>query len=393
MKTGNKIAWIYTWLMMGLVCLVGLLFYLLTAHSISRIYNSFLAERANATAVKLWEKDELDEASYALVKKRYEQTLPSTKEIILDADSTGTRQILSEYLGENQITALYAGNPIHFNKDEIRQGVALYYPDNEGNFIILILSNNRYGAEILSRTGWLLLATLLITALLIYSVGKFYAGRVVNKIDEAYQSEKSFISNASHELNNPLTAIQGECEITLLKPRTPEEYQSALQRISDETRRIVILMKHLLFLSQGDREILKSVIEPIRLDAFLNKLAKEYKIEYDSDGSDTLIEANPHLLGIAIRNILSNAVKYSNGKTVRLYLSGRQVTVIDQGIGIPKKEIKRIFQPFYRGKNARDFKGNGIGLSLSYRILRTYGAHLEMESEEGKGTQAHIIFR
>ena len=221
MRTGNKIAWIYTWLMMGLVCLVGLLFYLLTAHSINRIYNSFLAERANATAVKLWEKDELDEVSYALVKKRYEQTLPSTQEIILNADSAGTRNTLSHYLGEEQIKSLFEGELIYFDQNDDRQGVALYYPDNEGNFIILILSNNRYGEEILNRMGWFLLAALLITALLIHGVGKFYASRVVNKIDEAYQSEKSFISNASHELNNPLTAIQGECEITLLKPRTP----------------------------------------------------------------------------------------------------------------------------------------------------------------------------
>ena len=143
MRTGNKIAWIYTWLMMGLVCLVGLLFYLLTAHSINRIYNSFLAERANATAVKLWEKDELDEVSYALVKKRYEQTLPSTQEIILNADSAGTRNTLSHYLEEEQIKSLLKGELIYFDQDDDRKGVALYYPDNEGNFIILILSNNR----------------------------------------------------------------------------------------------------------------------------------------------------------------------------------------------------------------------------------------------------------
>ena len=392
MRTGNKIAWIYTWLMMGLVCLVGLLFYLLTAHSINRIYNSFLAERANATAVKLWEKDELDEVSYALVKKRYEQTLPSTQEIILNADSAGTRNTLSHYLGEEQIKSLFEGELIYFDQNKDRQGVALYYPDNEGNFIILILSNNRYGEEILNRMGWFLLAALLITALLIHGVGKFYASRVVNKIDEAYQSEKSFISNASHELNNPLTAILGECEITLLKPRTPDEYQSALQRIADETRRIITLMKHLLFLSRGDQEILRSVIEPIRLDTYLKELAEEYAVPYTSDGTATLVNANPHLLDVAIRNILNNALKYSDGKTVRISLTERQVTIADQGIGIPKKEIKRIFQPFYRGKNARDFKGNGIGLSLSYRILRLYGAHLHIESKEGKGTQAHILF-
>lgn len=151
-------------------------------------------------------------------------------------------------------------------------------------------------------------------------------------------------------------------------------------------------MKHLLFLSRGDQEILRSVIEPIRLDTYLKELAEEYAVPYTSDGTATLVNANPHLLDVAIRNILNNALKYSDGKTVRISLAERQVTIADQGIGIPKKEIKRIFQPFYRGKNARDFKGNGIGLSLSCRILRLYGARLHIESKEGKGTQAHILF-
>ena len=81
---------------------------------------------------------------------------------------------------------------------------------------------------------------------------------MVDRIDAAYQSEKAFISNASHELNNPLTAIQGECEISLLKERSPEEYQAALGRIATETSRIIQLIKHLLFLSHGDKEIQKN---------------------------------------------------------------------------------------------------------------------------------------
>ena len=86
---------------------------------------------------------------------------------------------------------------------------------------------------------------------------------MVDRIDAAYQSEKAFISNASHELNNPLTAIQGECEISLLKERSPEEYQAT------ETSRIIQLIKHLLFLSHGDKEIQKSAMETIFLADFL----------------------------------------------------------------------------------------------------------------------------
>ena len=107
---------------------------------------------------------------------------------------------------EKEIERLYKGEVITFHEKE-KVGAALYYPDNEGNFIVLVISNNQYGGDIQQRIGWLLLALIVISAVLIYFVGKLYAIRMVDRIDAAYQSEKAFISNASHELNNPLTAI------------------------------------------------------------------------------------------------------------------------------------------------------------------------------------------
>ena len=79
---------------------------------------------------------------------------------------------------------------------------------------------------------------------------------MLDRIDQAFQSEKSFISNASHELNNPITAIQGECEITLLKERSSHEYIESLQRISMESKRISQLIKQLLFMSRQEKESL-----------------------------------------------------------------------------------------------------------------------------------------
>ena len=73
---------------------------------------------------------------------------------------------------------------------------------------------------------------------------------MLDRIDHTLQSEKSFISNASHELNNPITAIQGECEITLLKERSPEEYNESLQPIAIDSKLMSQLTKQLLFLSR-----------------------------------------------------------------------------------------------------------------------------------------------
>lgn len=239
--------------------------------------------------------------------------------------------------------------------------------------------------------GWLLSLLPVVSGTLIYFVGRLYAGRIVNRINVAYHSEKSFISNASHELNNPLTAIQGECEISLLKERTPAEYQAALGRIASETKRIIQLMKQLLFLSHGDKEILKGTVEPIYLTEFLSQFAVS-SVSFSPDSFAMVVNANPYLLKMAIGNIIANARKYSDNKPVEIVLKNSVLRIIDQGIGIPPEELSRIYQPFYRGSNTRAYAGNGIGLSLSLRILQTYGAEIDITSELSRGTTVAISF-
>lgn len=389
MKTGNKIAWFYTTVTVGIIAIVAFVFYMVTTGYMNRLYISSLTEKAYAVAAKHWEKDEVGPDDYALIQKHYEETIPVVSEILLNADSlAASRATLSRYLNAEEIEDVYNGNVVSFEQDE-KLGVAVYYPDNEGNFIVLVISNNRYGGDIQQRIGWLLLGMLLISSILIYFVGRLYATRMVDRIDAAYQSEKSFISNASHELNNPLTAIRGECEISLLKERTPAEYQAALGRISFETDRIIQLMKNLLFLSHGDKEILKNARETVFLADFLMRFTND-RISFRTDNFAYCFEANPHLLKIALGNLLNNACKYSGDALVSVYLHTNILEITDTGIGIPAEEIDRIYQPFYRATNTRGFAGHGIGLSLSIRILNSYGAKVRILSKEGEGTTVRI---
>jgi signal transduction histidine kinase len=239
---------------------------------------------------------------------------------------------------------------------------------------------------------WILVAFWLVTGVAVYYAGKRYANRMIEWIDSTYQSEKSFISNASHELNNPLTAIQGECEISLLKERTPSEYQAALMRIASETRRIIQLMKHLMFLSKGKEEILKTGSKTISLAEFLMQFM-EKRIQFSPDNFSLMIDINPDLLKMALENIIGNALKYSGDKMVEIRLRGPVLEIKDQGIGIPSEALNRVFQPFYRATNTREFPGNGIGLSLSLRILRMYGAEVTISSVLNEGTKVKIDFQ
>jgi signal transduction histidine kinase len=227
----------------------------------------------------------------------------------------------------------------------------------------------------------------------IYLLGRRLARRMIERIDRAYQSEKAFVGNASHELNNPLTAIQGECEITLMKDRSPAEYKSAINRIYEETRRIIRLMQHLRFLSKGDSEILHSGAEQVILSEFIMQQFCGDRINFSPDNFAFTLDINPELLKTALENIIGNALKYSGEGVVDLRLRASVLDVVDRGIGIPADEIGRVLQPFYRASNTREYSGNGIGLSLSIHILRAYGADVSIASVIGEGTRVRIDFR
>lgn len=443
MKIGPKIALFYSLITMCAVIVVMSVFYLFSSRYINRLYESYLREKAFITAQKYWEKDEVDEQSYRLIQQKYDELLPQAREILLNMDSLAhVNDTLGKYLDAGQRDRLFHGDgtPVVFQyKKEL--GAALYYPDNEGFFVVLVFSENLYGKEIQEHILILSVILVIISSIFIFFIGRVYSNRIlaplqhilkelkrirannlnvrlrtygnkdeldeliqslngmVDRIDAAFKSEKSFVSNASHELNNPLTAIQGECEITLLKERSASEYVDSLERISVESKRISQLIKALLFLSRQDRDLLANAVEKVNLvDVLRERYGDNPRILLPADFAGDrgfMIRANPYLLGIAIQNIVDNACKYSD-KEVKISLSEREgkkiVEITDQGIGIPQEEIELIFQSFYRATNTRSYKGQGIGLSLSLKIISTYGGQMEICSEQGRFTTVSITF-
>ena len=443
MKIGSKIALFYTLISVLTTVIIIAVFYIFSTQYINKLYASYLREKAYLTAQKHWEKDEVDEQSYQIIQRKYDELLPEAHEILLNMDSLSeVRDTLNKYLTQHQQTLLLAGKdsiPFSFKyKDQL--GAALYYPDNEGNFIVLVMSRNAYGTEIKEHLLLLSIFLVLASSILIFFIGKIYSGRILvplqhilkelkriranslnrrqkttgnkdeqeemiktlnsmlDRLDSAFKAEKSFVSHASHELNNPITAIQGECEISLLKERSTGEYIEALQRISSESKRISNLIRHLLFLSRQDEELIKSNMEAMSLPDMLNDLIKmneRIRLQYQETGKAATVKANPYLLKIALKNIIDNACKYSE-KEVDITLSQKDQHLVleikDQGIGIPPEEIEHIFQSFYRGSNTRDYAGQGIGLSLTLKIISAYHGKLDISSEIEKGTKVRVIF-
>ena len=436
MKIGSKIALFYTLISVLTTVIIIAVLYIFSTQYINKLYASYLREKAYLTAQKHWEKDEVDEQSYQIIQRKYDELLPEAHEILLNMDSLSeVRDTLNKYLTQHQQALLLAGQdsiPFSFKyKDQL--GAALYYPDNEGNFIVLVMSRNAYGTEIKEHLLLLSIFLILASSVLIFFIGKIYSGRIlvplqhilkelkriranslnrrlkttgnndeledmIKTLNSLLKAEKSFVSHASHELNNPITAIQGECEISLLKESSTGEYIESLQRISSESKRLSSLIRHLLFLSRQEEELLKNNIEEIILADILKELtASDERIHLHLEETDPqmTVKANPYLLKIALKNIIDNACKYSDKEVnVTLYREQQQVIldIEDRGIGIPQEEIEHIFQSFYRGSNTHDYAGQGIGLSLTLKIVSAYNARLEISSEIEKGTKVRVIF-
>ena len=439
MKIGSKLVLFYTSMTFSLALFIIIVFYIFTSQYIDNVFDINLADKVYLTAQEHFKKDEVDEAVYKDIQKDNSELLPKAKEVVFNAaDKKALRDSVVKYLGIEQLHELYTGAPIYFDKGG-RRGVALYYHDNLGNYVVMVMAKNGYGYKIQQHILYLSLVLLMVSIAVILVLGRFYSNRILyplkhilgnlkqvrgNNIDvrlqetgnkdeldelvhnlndmldricEAFRSEKSFVSAASHELSNPLTAIQGECEITLMKERDGKLYVDSLQRIYSESKRMSQLIKHLLFLSRHDEDLSELESSDVDLSAFLSDLAQstERVVFIDEAPEHLFIKANPYLLQVALQNFLNNAVKYSQKQIdlrLRLVDGSPTVEIEDYGIGIPQDEITLIFQSFYRASNTRDFPGNGIGMALSAKILNIYHAEVKIESKVNQYTKFIISF-
>jgi signal transduction histidine kinase len=201
-------------------------------------------------------------------------------------------------------------------------------------------------------------------------------------------------------LRTPLTAVLGQIEVTLERDRTASEYQGALRRIARPTRRLVQIVEMLLFLARPDAEADLRELETADLGVWLRghvehwpgrERAADVVVEAPKDPLPVRIQ--PVLLGQALDNLLDNASKYSRPATpIRLRVSradGRAVLEVeDEGIGISPDDLDQVFEPFFRGAEARrlGIDGLGLGLALVQRIARAHHGAVGARSHPPHGT-------
>lgn len=391
-KPSRKLSPIYSGISILMMTVVGVVVYIVTSGSIQDIYYDYLDDKAELLAIEHFEKNTIDTTSYANVVRRLQNTIPTSKELFIDlTDTSKANVLLHRYLDSKEIASLY--NPdietVHFQYGK-EVGSALLYQDQTAAYGVLVMSANPYGARVQKVVRvWIVMLTVA-SLLLLVLVNRLGVVKVMKRIDMRYQREKMFVNNASHEINNPLTAIQGECEIALMKERQREELVLAINKIAAENERVIDVMRSLLQFTSQDT-VDRDSLDRIDIEQFMRE-------NFGCPGINITCESNfavmmPYgLLKIAMRNIVSNAKKYSSHKPVEIKIGHNTVQVVDHGMGIDRSELKHIFEPFYRGARTRGIEGHGIGLSLAKQILDTYGARISIKSKPGQGSTFTVHF-
>lgn len=229
---------------------------------------------------------------------------------------------------------------------------------------------------------------------------------MLDRIETSFETQNNFISNASHELRTPLTAIIGQADVVLSKPRNQEVYEDTLRIILSEAEKLDKKTQALLFLAQTGFNGKVQKFEMMRMDQLLwdvkqtiLNLNPQGKIHIDlsmlpEDPKKLKVNGNEQLLHLALSNVISNACKYSNNNIVEVSIgAGNSYVIIvvkDSGIGIPKEELRYIYDPFFRASNCKNYEGYGIGLPLTRNIIRIHKGDLLVTSIENKGTTVQI---
>ncbi len=217
---------------------------------------------------------------------------------------------------------------------------------------------------------------------------------------------KEFVADVSHELKTPITSIMGYADTLLEGEYDKETQERFLKVIAGEARRMAKLVSDLLTLSRYDNNKVKQEREKFDLGNLVKRCQEKLQLEINRKNHHVEcfvtanvppVYANKDGIERVILNILTNSIKYTpEGGIIKIYVgfvyNDAYIKVIDNGIGIPKEDLNRIFERFYRVDKARtrEMGGSGLGLSIAKEILNQNHGSIDIKSEKGKGTEVVI---
>jgi signal transduction histidine kinase len=223
---------------------------------------------------------------------------------------------------------------------------------------------------------------------------------MLNRIETSYESQKQFVSDASHELRTPIAVIQGYINMLNRWGSSNEEVlQESIEAIQNEARSMQDLVEKLLFLSRHDKKTLKLTKKRFNMRPLVEDMVKETKLVAGNRiinhpvMEDVIVYGDKQSLKQAIRIFIDNAVKYTkDGDEITILCQKINedcvITVSDTGIGMTRKDIDHIFNRFYRSDHVRNqnISGHGLGLSLAKLIILAHTGKIKVRSQFKKGS-------
>lgn len=223
---------------------------------------------------------------------------------------------------------------------------------------------------------------------------------MLDRIETSYESQKQFVSDASHELRTPIAVIQGYINMLNRWGATNQEVlEESIEAIQNEARSMQELVEKLLFLSRHDKKTLKLIKKKFNMRPVIEDMVKETRLVaqnriINSYGlEDVIVYGDKQSLKQAIRVLVDNAIKYSNdGDEITILCQKVNedcvITVSDTGIGMTEKDVDHIFDRFYRSDDVRNknISGHGLGLSLAKLIIMAHTGRIKIRTQYTKGT-------
>jgi signal transduction histidine kinase len=442
MRIQLKIALMFTVVTTITMIFITLFIYYFASRNAFKDFQTRLQVRATVAARALMVNPSdthiLDSVDYDLLER-----LPSQKEYAFDLKDGKPFDVPADL-----------NVPLSFFSEAIESGYSAYqknqhyyaavYNGKIQRKLVVVSAVNIYGQQYLDNLKRIKVIGLLIKITLVFSIGFYFSNRMLepvrqitreareisaislnrrlhelntndelaeltntfnnmlDRLETAFESQNNFVSNASHELSTPLTAIISESEWALNRDRSNDDYKASLATILNQAERLKHITKSLLQLAQSGFDGSKQVMKPVRIDELLleakntvDELYPGNKIAFDfslmPENHELLqVNGNAALLQLAFGNILINACKYSDNQLVKVAIGATDTRIIlavkDAGIGIPAEDLPYIFDPFFRASNTRKFKGYGIGLPLTRNILRIHQGEIIVTSTQGEGT-------
>lgn len=448
MKVQHRIILIFTSFTVAIVLLVSLMEYYFANQNTFEDFYKRLEIRAIVAAKARFEETEMAGNAYEEIRKLHLEKLVNEQEYFLPVDNLETGIAASGL----KASKVFFDDALRYGKARYRKNNIFYlaylYSDRDVKHIVVVSAKNELIEAYLDNLRRIIIISLVSTIIISLLAGisfsnyilrplraitqkmqEISAGRLhlrlatgkgrdeiselsgtfnnmLDRLEATFETQKNFISNASHELNTPLTGIIGESEYALSKPRTAEVYTHSLNVILSEAERLRKITKSLLHLAQTGYSDKDHEFHRLRLDEIVytaketvDNIIPENKIYLNlglmpEDQAKLIVNGDQQLLELAFVNILINACKYSSNQPVPVTIAATNLKLIivveDSGIGIPKEEIAYIYEPFFRASNTGKFNGYGIGLPLTRNIIRLHNGELEVTSEENVGTKIKI---